>query len=585
MPYTINRTNGALITVVNDGTINTSALDITLIGKNYTGYGEAFNENFVKLLENFSGSSKPAKPLTGQLYYDSVNRKLELYTNTGDTKWKTLGVIDVRSTSPSGPNSGDLWFNPNEQGGRLYVRNNTTREWVLVGPINSRGAASGAITQDILAQGGSTTTTILKLVSDGEIVSFISDKPRFVVDSSEGSLQTRFPEIRRGITFSNTDANGVSFNPGNELLSSNHILWGTAGSALGLVRPNGASYTFLPATTFLTAADLASSVGPITVNDDTGVLVGAAGVLRLHVTAPNNTANISVIGGDAATLRFNVYNGTNQFYNIFSITTGTNNDPKILPNSSATVYLGIPSQRFGYGYINTVTSNSIQISGDVSASVGTITTVTSTRINATEIYDSGARVLTTATIGGSGVSSLTGTANKVSVSQSQGAVTVTLPNTLDITVQSLRSTGSSQVFGAWTLAAGATFQATYADLAERYHADRPYESGTVLVIGGSDEVTTTTIRANTAVAGIVSTNPAYTLNAQAGNDLTHPYIALKGRVPCKVIGPILKGDLLVTSSTPGYAERAKDNDHPNAVLGRALQEFGGGEGVIEVMVV
>ena len=122
-------------------------------------------------------------------------------------------------------------------------------------------------------------------------------------------------------------------------------------------------------------------------------------------------------------------------------------------------------------------------------------------------------------------------------------------------------------------------------MAERYHADNNYVSGTVLIVGGINEVTITSIRANTAVAGIVSTSPAYTLNAQAGDDTTHPYIALKGRVPCKVIGPILKGDLLVTSSVPGYAERAHTNDHPNAVLGRALEEFGGNDGVIEVMVI
>jgi hypothetical protein len=60
---------------------------------------------------------------------------------------------------------------------------------------------------------------------------------------------------------------------------------------------------------------------------------------------------------------------------------------------------------------------------------------------------------------------------------------------------------------------------------------------------------------------------------------------LKGRVPCRVIGPILKGDLLVTSAVPGYAERAQTSDHPSAVLGRALEEFGGAEGVIEVMVI
>jgi hypothetical protein len=152
MPYTINKTNGAKITVVEDGTINATALDITLIGKNYTGYGEAFNENFVKLLENFSNTTRPAKPLTGQLYYNSGTRKLEVYTTTGSTKWKTLGVMDVQSSKPIGANVGDLWFNPQEAGGRLYAYSGVGTEWILVGPLTSRGGASGAVAFDVINQ-------------------------------------------------------------------------------------------------------------------------------------------------------------------------------------------------------------------------------------------------------------------------------------------------------------------------------------------------------------------------------------------------------------------------------------------------
>jgi hypothetical protein len=585
MPYTINRTNGAKITVVNDGTINSTSLDITLIGKNYTGYGEAFNENFVKLLENFSGASRPIKPLTGQLYYNSSSRRLELYTTTGRTQWKTLGVIDVDTSEPLNPNSGDLWFNPNDQDGRLFTYNSRTREWILVGPIISRGATSGAVSLTVGNQDSPTPETVLRLVSNNANAAILSSGNGFNVSTTETALQSVFPAIRKGINLPNTNASGRSYDFGSPLTSS--VLWGTAGTALGLVRSNNA---VIFADAFLTQAELSTAIGNVNVNEDTGVLIGAASVLKLHVTSPNNVGNISVINGAASTLRFNVGGNTtstqsSDYYNIFSITTGTNNDPKILPNSTATVYLGTATQAFSFGYINRIFADTVTVTGAVAASTASITNVTSTRINAGEIYDSGARVLTTATIGGSGVSTLSGTANKVSVNQSQGAVTVTLPDTLDVTVQSLRSTGSSRVFGAWVLNAGATFQATYADLAERYHADQPYYPGTVLVIGGHNEVTTTVDRANTAVAGIVSTNPAYTLNAQAGDDTTHPYIALKGRVPCRVIGPILKGDLLVTSAVPGYAERARTGDHPSAVLGRALEEFGDADGVIEVMVI
>lgn len=126
--------------------------------------------------------------------------------------------------------------------------------------------------------------------------------------------------------------------------------------------------------------------------------------------------------------------------------------------------------------------------------------------------------------------------------------------------------------------------AQYADLAERYEADAVYEVGTVLVIGGSKEVTVTTQFADTRVAGIVSKNPAYMMNSDAGTDETHPYIALKGRVLCKVHGHIERGDLLVTSDYAGVAVAAKSVS-AGAVIGKALQTNLRGFGVIEVLVV
>ena len=150
------------------------------------------------------------------------------------------------------------------------------------------------------------------------------------------------------------------------------------------------------------------------------------------------------------------------------------------------------------------------------------------------------------------------------------------------------STGSPSTIGyiegAWELTSGSTLQATYADLAERYEADRVYEFGTVLIIGGEKEVTITDQRASIAVAGVVSKNPAFKMNSDAGTDETHPYIALKGRIPCKVTGSILKGDLLVTSSRFGFAERMQPGDDPSAVIGKALENFEGSFGVIEVKV-
>lgn len=138
----------------------------------------------------------------------------------------------------------------------------------------------------------------------------------------------------------------------------------------------------------------------------------------------------------------------------------------------------------------------------------------------------------------------------------------------------------------WSTIYGHTVEATYADLAERYASDMLYDEGTVLIFGGDAEVTTTSQSVDVRVAGIVSINPGLKLNSDAGNSDTHPYIALKGRVPCKVIGPVRKGDLLVTSATPGFAKSVGQLDHGHAVLGKSLEtNLSDGEKLIEVFAV
>jgi hypothetical protein len=127
--------------------------------------------------------------------------------------------------------------------------------------------------------------------------------------------------------------------------------------------------------------------------------------------------------------------------------------------------------------------------------------------------------------------------------------------------------------------------ARFADLAERYSADAVYDEGTLLVIGGTAEVTASTKRSDVAVAGVVSKNPAYLMNSEAGTDDTHPAIALKGRVPCKVFGNVNKGDLMVASEMSGRAAAFDPSrDDPRAIFGKALESFKGKFGVIEVKV-
>lgn len=134
---------------------------------------------------------------------------------------------------------------------------------------------------------------------------------------------------------------------------------------------------------------------------------------------------------------------------------------------------------------------------------------------------------------------------------------------------------------------GTATSAEYADLAERYEADNEYEAGTVVRIGGIKEITQTLQQCDTDVFGVVSTAPGFEMNSAAGTDATHPYVALAGRVPCKVTGPVRKGDRIVTSNTPGHARRANPAELTDyrCIIGRALADKDSdGEGIVEVVV-
>ena len=138
----------------------------------------------------------------------------------------------------------------------------------------------------------------------------------------------------------------------------------------------------------------------------------------------------------------------------------------------------------------------------------------------------------------------------------------------------------------WRTIYGHEVEATFADLAERYATDAPYAVGTVVVFGGEAEITLTSEEMDVSVAGIISGAPALKMNAAAGNNETHPYVALRGRVPCQVIGPVRKGDLIVTSSTPGFGKSVGKRDLGHAVFAKAIEtNLDEGRKLVEVVVI
>jgi hypothetical protein len=237
-------------------------------------------------------------------------------------------------------------------------------------------------------------------------------------------------------------------------------------------------------------------------------------------------------------------------------------------NGSGAGLTSIPNGALSNSSI-TVNGTAISLGGS-----GTVTanaaTLTGTVLNATVVSSS---LTSVGTLG-----SLTVTANV----SGGNLITAGLVSTSSIVKTGSNAVGnigsSSNYFN--TVFAQAT-SALYADLAEKYVADAEYAPGTVVVFGGDKEVTVTSTDADRAVAGVVSTNPSYIMNG--GLEAEHvATVALTGRVPCRVTGTIRKGDLMVSA---GYGlARAEQDPRVGTVIGKALENFEGIEGVIEVVV-
>lgn len=197
----------------------------------------------------------------------------------------------------------------------------------------------------------------------------------------------------------------------------------------------------------------------------------------------------------------------------------------------------------------TTTFGSVTITGNLSANNATITnTLTSGNINCTNMSVSGNLLTQNISTGGEGV--------------------------------------TGQFTGTWQLVGTSRMQATYADLAERFEADASYDAGTVVEIGGNKEITAVKYELSEDVFGVISSTAAYLMNSTAGDDQTHPAVAVSGRVKVKVIGKVTKGDRLVSAGN-GVARAAKDGE-ANAFnsIGRALQNKDSVElGTVEAIVI
>ena len=338
MAYKINKTDGTLLVDLLDGSINTSASDITLIGRNYKGFGELINENFVKLLENFASSSAPANPLRGQLWYDTSENRLKVYNGTA---FATNGII-VSSTQPQ-LTTGDIWLNSLTN--QMSFFDGT--DLVLVGPTHTAAqGVSGFVAQSILNTQNQ-TKTVLKFFVQNTLVGVWS-AAQFTPIASQ--------VIAELITGSNPT--GIIF-PGFNLTSNTYKYRGVATLAEGLI--DGVGNTIL-ADSLLRSDANDVTTGTLTVQNNSGLTVGLANQLTLKFSSAS-LPNTNIIANNVSNADFAI--------------TAKN------PAEYTAIFVDGSAARVGI--FNTAPAYSLDITGDVRIQGNLITSGSSTAVTAEDL--------------------------------------------------------------------------------------------------------------------------------------------------------------------------------------------------------
>lgn len=595
MAYTITLTDGTVFATIADGTINTSS-SMTLIGKNYAGYGDYLDENFLHLLENGSNTTAPSAPLTGQLWWDKTNNLLKVYNGS---VFKTISAATSSSSAPTSNVTGDLWYDTVNQQLKVW----SGAAFIVVGPAySSSQGTSGAIPETITDSVGA-TKYITSLYVNNNRVGIVYDGAQFV---PQASLLATFPNIYPGITLTTTNS---------------PIFAGTA---------NNASYlNSLQSSQFMRSDTNTSTTGILRVLNDTGLTVGTSNVVSISQSTNDGllrstvaNANITIQSNVAGTI-YNVASalGTGVFAIANAATVGTT--LAVTGNLSAanvstagrvsatgnvvggnviatTLVQGATLSATGNITANNLsTTNAISVGTTVSAA-GNITagsgafflgngsqlTGLSAAVSVSKI-ENGTSVVQIGASGGNANVSIGGVANVVVFTG--GATSAFFANA--VSVPSIEKTGSNAVgnIGSSSNYFNRVFAtattALYADVAERFEADELLAPGTVVELGGVKEITRAREDLTESVFGVISTRPAYTMNGGAGDDDTHPAVAMTGRVPVQVIGSVCKGDRLVSAGN-GYARSAKAGEATAFnVIGRALVDKPDtGLGTIEAIV-
>ena len=481
MAYQIDRYNNTLLTVVEDGTVDQTT-DLKFIGKNYAGYGEIQNENFLFLLENFAGANQPARPISGQVWFDSGNSKLKFYDGE---QWRTTGGSEIATTEPTGLASGDFWWDSSND--QLYVYNGTN--FVLIGPQNAGEGVTQMESLEVLDTTGATRGIIAATIED-EIVYIVSPN-EFELNAS--TPLNGFDRIKKGLTLKWTKIADAGVTNSTQVTGRDFYYWGTASNAEKLGGVSAESFVQI-------------SPGAVTSFDesievpDTGILVGDNQDLQL-IVENGSEGVIQNVSGQNSIIKVKTTSGAGVTTHIATFsTTG------FVPATDNTFDVGTASLRWKDMY-------AVNFVGEASKA-GTMRVGTDFRS-----------------------ASVSATNNTVAVRDATGNL-------------------------AANLFEGTATTARYADLAEKYTTAEEYSVGTVLAVCEHIEHEMALATPASIVAGVVSDNPAYLMNAESDGQA----IALVGRVPVRVIGAVKKGDEIKV-----YADGIASVDGQGDRVGVALE--------------
>jgi hypothetical protein len=192
MSYIINKRNGTQLTTIIDGTTDTTASSLTLVGQNYIGWGEIFQENLVHLMENFARSALPANALTGQLWFDTTAKRLNVLVE--EDIWRPIATSASGTAAPQNPNVGDFWYDTN----RRQVRVWDSVKWQIVGPVYTFTQGPTGANAVTIADSLNTPRHVVSLESRGATFAIFNPYPEFATLANVDGFGNLIP---RGFSF------------------------------------------------------------------------------------------------------------------------------------------------------------------------------------------------------------------------------------------------------------------------------------------------------------------------------------------------------------------------------------------------